>query len=187
MTDHFESVWLEQERWARCGGLPPPFWSIAWPGGQALARYTLDHPNEIRNRAVLDFGSGCGICAIAAAKAGARSVAAYDIDLFAREVLRMNACLNSIELETLDADVIDAPSRWDVILAADMWYERFLAQRVNSWLRTAARHGTRVLLGDCGRAFFPKYAASRRSEYIVSVPRTVNYDGKITSAVWSLH
>ncbi|MGC1281848.1 MAG: hypothetical protein WA895_02840, partial [Streptosporangiaceae bacterium] len=32
---------------------PPPFWAFAWPGGQALARYVLDHPGLVAGRSVL--------------------------------------------------------------------------------------------------------------------------------------
>ena len=35
-----------------------PFWSIYWPGGQALARYIIDNPSTVRGRRVLDVGSG---------------------------------------------------------------------------------------------------------------------------------
>ena len=28
-------------------GVPPPFWAFAWAGGQALARYVLDHPEVV--------------------------------------------------------------------------------------------------------------------------------------------
>ena len=52
-------------------GLPPPFWAFAWAGGQALARYIVDNPEIVRGKTVLDFGSGSGIAAIAAAKMGA--------------------------------------------------------------------------------------------------------------------
>ncbi len=51
--------------------LPPPFWAFAWAGGQALARYVLDHPECVRGRRTLDFASGSGLVAIAAALAGA--------------------------------------------------------------------------------------------------------------------
>ena len=30
---------------------PPPFWAFAWAGGQALARYLLDHPDSVRGPA----------------------------------------------------------------------------------------------------------------------------------------
>ena len=46
-------------------GVPPPFWAFAWAGGQGLARWLLDHPEEVRGRRVLDFASGSGLVGIA--------------------------------------------------------------------------------------------------------------------------
>ncbi|MFI5101679.1 MAG: class I SAM-dependent methyltransferase, partial [Actinomycetes bacterium] len=64
---------------------PPPFWAFPWAGGQALARYVLDHPDTVRGRDVLDLGTGSGIVALAAARAGARHVTAWDTDAEAIE------------------------------------------------------------------------------------------------------
>ena len=63
-------IWQATEETLARGALPPPFWAFAWAGGQALARYLLDHPEIVAGREVLDIGSGSGIVAIAAAKAG---------------------------------------------------------------------------------------------------------------------
>jgi len=56
--------------------LPPPFWAFPWAGGQALARYLLDHPALVAGTKVLDVASGSGLVAIAAARSGALSVVA---------------------------------------------------------------------------------------------------------------
>src|SRR5262245_45925946 len=73
-------VWFETARWLDDDFTNVPFWCVPWAGGQALARYLLDHPEEVRDRRVLDFACGGGIVAIAAAKAGAHVVVAVDID-----------------------------------------------------------------------------------------------------------
>ena len=119
VADDMESLWAHQESVVGRTGLPPPFWCLPWVGGQALARYTLDHPMLVRNQSVLDVGSGSGICAIAAAKAGAHSVAAYDVDAFSRDVLAMNARINHVHIDPLCDDVIGVSSRWDVVLVGD--------------------------------------------------------------------
>ena len=36
-------------------GLPPPYWSYGWAGGQGLARYMLDHPHVVAGKRVVDF------------------------------------------------------------------------------------------------------------------------------------
>ena len=89
-------IWQATEESLARSGVPPPFWAFAWAGGQALARYLLDRPEIVAGRAVLDFGSGSGLVAIAAAKAGARQVLAAEIDHFAAAAIAMNAALNRV-------------------------------------------------------------------------------------------
>ena len=74
--------WARME--AQTGGvLTAPFWATAWPGGQAVARYVLDHPVTVAGRRVLDVASGSGLVAIAAGLAGAAAITANDIDPYA--------------------------------------------------------------------------------------------------------
>ena len=73
-------LWERIERDTGQDQLPPPFWAFPWAGGQALARYLLDHPGQVRGRAVLDLASGSGLVAIAAALAGAASVTPSETD-----------------------------------------------------------------------------------------------------------
>jgi predicted nicotinamide N-methyase len=87
-------LWHRTEEELAQIGVPPPYWAFAWAGGQALARYVLDNPALVRGRHVLAVGAGSGLVAIAAAKAGAASVLAADIDAFARAAMAMNAQFN---------------------------------------------------------------------------------------------
>ena len=152
LGEQVEAVWHEIERALGRTGSPVPYWSAAWPGGQALARYLLDHPAICRGRRVLDLGTGCGIAAIAAALCGAANVEAADVDDWAVRSAQLNAQANGVELQVVQADLIGQPCRWDVVLAGDLWYERFLAARATQWLHDLHRSGATVLLGDPGRA-----------------------------------
>lgn len=86
--------------------LPPPFWAFAWAGGLALARYVLDHPWVVRGRTVFDLASGSGLVAIAAARAGASTVAASELDPFAVAAIGLNARANGVRVATAVADVL---------------------------------------------------------------------------------
>jgi predicted nicotinamide N-methyase len=134
----------------------PPFWAFAWAGGQALARYILDNPKVTAGRRVLDLGSGSGLTAIAAAVTGAASVLASELDPIAITAIGLNAALNKVSISTagdlLDTDGGDA----QVVLAADIWYERRLSARALRLLRLARARGATVLAGDVGRAFLPR-------------------------------
>ncbi len=164
-------LWRKTEEELEVEGVPPPYWAFAWAGGQALARYVLDHHNDVAARDVLDFGSGSGLVAIAAAKAGAQSVLAADIDRFAIAAIRLNAGVNGVHLLMTRDDVIGAPGTWQTILVGDMCYERPLAERLMAWLTQRARAGSRVLLGDPGRSYFPREGVEKLATYRVQTTR----------------
>jgi predicted nicotinamide N-methyase len=145
--------------WDRTERDTPPFWAFPWAGGQALARYVLDHPGVVARRRVFDAASGSGLVAIAAAKAGAASVAAGDIDLNAVAAIGINAAANRVAVSSRAFDLAGGDVRdAEVILAADVFYQRELAVLALGFLRTAAGWGADVLVADPGRAFLPAAA-----------------------------
>src|SRR5579871_1955065 len=99
-------LWHATEASLAQSQLPPPYWAFAWAGGQALARYVLDNPDIVRGGRVLDIGSGSGLVALAAARAGAASVLAADIDPFACAAIALNAAANGAEIAVTPDDVI---------------------------------------------------------------------------------
>jgi predicted nicotinamide N-methyase len=168
-------------------GLPPPFWAFAWAGGQALARYLLDHPDEVAGKRVVDFATGSGIVAIAAAKAGAADVLAADIDGFCAAAVALNAAANGVAVRFTDANLLDAaPPSADVILAADICYEQPLAGLVMAWLGRARAAGTRVLIGDPGRSYFPMSGLTQLAEYRVPTTRELEDAEVKRTGVWEL-
>ena len=160
-------LWRKTEEELAEQGVPPPYWAFAWAGGQALSRYILDHADEVRGKNILDFGSGSGLVAIAAKKAGAARVLAADIDHFAACAIALNAAANNADVKITTEDVIGRGG-WDVILVGDMCYERPLAERLLAWL---AKSNARVLLGDPGRSYFPKSGVSKLATYRVQTTR----------------
>jgi len=161
-------LWRATEEELEKMGVPPPYWAFAWAGGQALARYILDHPEQIMGKHVLDIGSGSGMVAIAAAKAGAASVLAADIDAFSIAAIRLNAAANGVTVAVTQDDLIGAESDWDMVLVGDLFYERPLAERLLAWLKTL---GCPALLGDPGRSYFPKDQVEPLAVYNVQTSR----------------
>ncbi|KAA5601245.1 methyltransferase [Blastochloris sulfoviridis] len=154
--------------------LPPPFWAFAWAGGQALARYVLDHPGTVAGRRVLDLASGSGLVAIAAAKAGA-TVTAAEIDGFAAAAIALNAAVNGVEIGIETTDLLDDPATgaFDVVLVGDAFYERALAARALAFLDRQAAAGAAVLIGDPGRCYLPQARLTRLASFAVPVARDV--------------
>jgi len=129
-------------------GEAPPFWAFCWGSGQALARYLLDNPESVRDKHVVDLGTGSGIAALAAAHAGARTVLALDLDPNSRRAAALNAEHNGLEIETSAT----APEGWDLMLAADVLYETGLRE----WLMGTARTRGPILLADPERTGTPR-------------------------------
>jgi len=184
VADEATALWQKTEEELGAIGLPPPFWAFAWAGGQALARYILDHPETVRGRRVLDFASGSGLVAIAARKAGAAAVTACDIEDFAVAAIRINAEANGVELDVLQADLVGEDRGWDTVLAGDICYEQDLARRVVDWLFALNGRGATVLIGDPGRSYLPKDRLDQVALYEVPVTRTLE-DAEIKkTGVW---
>lgn len=179
-------LWQKTETELEEIGLPPPFWAFAWAGGQGLARYLLDHPESVRGMRVLDFASGSGLVAIAAAKAGAASVEAVEIDAFAEVAIGLNAEANDVTLQIRLADVIGLDEGWDVVLAGDVCYEQGMAGRVIGWLEALQARGAKVLIGDPGRSYLPKARLEEMATYMVPVVGALEDNEIKKTSVWRL-
>jgi predicted nicotinamide N-methyase len=172
LATEIEPIWRSTEEALGKQGVDPPFWAFAWAGGQAVARYLLDHPEQARGKRVLDFATGSGLVAIAAMKAGATSALGADIDPFCAAAVALNAEANGVEVAFTSDDLLNAdPPAFDVICAGDVCYEWPLASRVIDWLRTAHPAGARVLLGDPGRAYLPREGLIPLAMYEVQTTR----------------
>jgi len=183
------SMWQRTELAAGRTGLDPPFWAFAWAGGQALARYLLDHPERVKDRRVTDVASGSGLVAIAAAQAGA-AVTAYDTDPLAVAAIGVNAAANGVTVRAVCADVLDgdgppAPGT-DLVLAGDAFYERGLAARVTRFLERSHARGAVVLAGDCGRVYLPRDRLTPLASYDVPGLRVLEDTDIKRTTVWAL-
>ncbi|WP_417310024.1 class I SAM-dependent methyltransferase [Devosia sp.] len=132
-----------------------PYWAYAWAGGLALALYVQDHPETVAGKAVLDFGSGCGLVGISAAKAGAAKVYATDLDPLAIAATTLNAELNGVAITVLDP--ADPLPRLDLVLAGDVHYHPDVATTATAALDGFLAQGIEVLVGDPHRADLPQH------------------------------
>ena len=173
LADEATDLWQKTEDELGQIGLPPPFWAFAWAGGQGLARYILGHRQLVAGRRVLDFASGSGLVAIAAAKAGAAMVEASEIDDFALAAIVLNAAQNEVSLNLRAGDLIGLDEDWDVVLAGDVSYQKDMAEAVTSWLAALARRGANVLIGDPWRSYLARQLLEPIAEYSVATTRAL--------------
>lgn len=178
------ALWEETE--AAGDTQPPPFWAFAWAGGQALARHVLDSPDLVAGRSVLDLATGSGLVAVAAAKAGAKPVTANDIDPFSLAAAQVNAELNGVTVDPVEADLLDTDTPYGVILAGDVFYSREMAGRVLPFLRRAAGRGALVLVGDPGRTYLPTSGLVKRAAYDIPVIESLESVPFRNTVVWQV-
>ena len=168
-------LWRASEEEAARAGLVEPYWAFSWAGGQALARYVLDHPERFAGKRVLDFGAGGAVEGIAAAMAGAHVVAA-DIDPMAVEAALLNAELARVELQTTTEDLVGrVADAWDVVLAGDVFYGTDMANHVAAWFDSLAGQGVGVYVGDPARGFLDTSPLELLSHY--DAPTDYDADG----------
>ena len=187
LADEITPIWRMTEEELDRIGLPPPFWAFAWSGGQGLARWLLDNPHEVAGKRVLDFATGSGLVGVAAMKAGAAHVLCADIDPFCQAAVGLNAAANGVALDFTDQNLLDAPPpAVDVICAGDVCYEKPMTERVLAWLAVARASGTRVLIGDPHRTYFPKQGLDLLAEYQVPTTRELEDFAIKRSSVWAM-
>ena len=186
LADEITPLWQLTERAMEALELPPPFWAFAWAGGQGLARYLLDHPEEVRGKRVLDFATGSGMVAIAAMKAGAAEALSADIERFCETAVALNAEANGVAVGfTCDYLLSQPAPPFDVILAGDISYEGPTAARVRGWLEAAAANGARVLMGDPDRSYFSRSGLKRLGMYDVPTTRELEDREVKRASVWT--
>lgn len=181
-------IWRRTEEELGELNVPPPYWAFAWAGGQALARYLLDHPALVAGRRVLDLGAGSGLTAIASMRAGSASVLAADIDRIALEAVMLNAAANAVDVRVTLDNLLTAPppAGFQVILVGDLFYERALADLAMAFIEEAGRAGVDVLVGDPGRSYFPRNRFTPMAEFSVPVTRELEDSEIKRTAVWRL-
>ncbi len=140
----------------------PPYWAYPWAGGAALALYLRDCPQSVEGRSVLDFGAGSGLVGIAAAKAGAGSVFAFEPDPIGGVALELNAEANHVVLNLSDAH---APA--EIILAGDVFYDSTVAAKTLPVLMNHLERGAKVFVGDPFRRDLPLPMLDQIAEYQV--------------------
>ncbi len=187
LADEAFDLWEATERQMGTTHLAPPFWAFAWPGGMALARYVLDHPDLVAGRRVLDLAAGSGVVAIAAAMAGAKEVTASEIDPLAVTAITLNATANGVSVRTVLGDILDGDGEdAQVVLAGDVFYEKLMAERVMAFLERVTRRGAQVMVGDPGRTYLPRTRFQQAAVQQVPVNRALEDADVKTTTVWRL-
>ena len=187
LATEYVPIWQATESWLEEKNVDPPYWAFCWPGGQAIARYLLDHPETVRGKRVIDFAAGSGVSSLAAMRAGAASVIANDIDALSLIAAQLNARANGLTIATSVEDWLAGPAaqpNTDVVIAGDVCYEREMSVKALAWLRTHAHAGRLVLLGDPGRNYFSAQGLEELARYDIPTSLQLENRGMRETVVW---
>jgi predicted nicotinamide N-methyase len=143
-----------------------PYWSVLWRSGVALAREVAGLP--LRGQRIVELGCGLGAPSLAAAGRGA-DVLATDRDPAALELLESNAKRNGVQVETArfewsDAQALIARAPFDLVLAADVLYERPAVARLLGLLPQLAPE---ALIAEPGRPAAAPFLEQARKRWTV--------------------
>ena len=189
LASEYVPIWQATEAWLEEQNIDPPYWAFCWPGGQAIARYLLDNPEQVRGKRVIDFASGSGVSAMAAARGGATAVVANDVDALSLVAAQLNAKANALSFEVSVEDWLAGPDgapAADVVIAGDVCYERDMSARALAWLRSHARLGRLVLLGDPGRNYFSAQGLAECARYEIPTSLQLENRGMRETVVWQV-
>jgi predicted nicotinamide N-methyase len=147
-----------------------PYWAELWPSGAALARAVAERP--LAGARVLELGCGLGLPSLAAGLAGAH-VLATDWAPDATELLRRNAERNGVALETAviswtDPAPLVARGPWELVLAADVLYERRNVPLLLDLLPRLIAPGGEILVAEPGRPPAAAFLEAARERWEVS-------------------
>lgn len=173
------TLWYAKEEDLKNLAIGDPYWGFCWPGGQALARFIMDHPSVVQGKRIIDFGAGCGVEGIAAIKSGAKFVLGVDIDPFSAEAIQLNAALNGFTIDTTTRNLIGHPIRdFELLLAGDMFYDPIFSEVLLRWFESLADSGLTILFSDPGRGNVAGSIAEAIASY--RAPADVDLTGKFT-------
>ena len=149
---------IDEEEFAQDERLP--YWADLWPSSVALARHVFEG-EHIAGRRAVELGCGVGLPSVIALARGA-DILATDHYEAALDFTRYNALVNlGRELRTRILDWhtprTQALGYFDLVLVADVLYERRNVPALAALIPTLLTPGGEVLLADPGRKNAPVF------------------------------
>jgi predicted nicotinamide N-methyase len=154
-----DEVAAEEDRRERAGGLRNseplhlPYWAELWDSGGGIAQHLVDRfPAGLTGKKALDLGCGQGLAGCVAAALGAEVLFA-DLESPALLFARFNADPLSQRIRTrqLNWQTDQLGETFDLIIGADILYERGQWVFLEPFWQSHLRAGGTVLLGEPGR------------------------------------
>jgi predicted nicotinamide N-methyase len=131
-----------------------PYWAEVWDSSLAIIEFLAETlpPFDVPRLSVLDLGCGMGLTGTMAASMGARVMFA-DLENDALLFARLNAIAYAPRIRTrqLDWQTARLTEQFDLIIGADILYDKTQWQYLEPFWRGHLKPGGTVLLGEPGR------------------------------------
>lgn len=166
-------LWEAIERASRAR-IETPYFAVAWPGAQAIARVLLDGTIDARAARVVDLGCGSGLALVAAVRKGASKALGVDVDPLAIACAQIVTERNGVacDLRVADAFAISLDDT-DLVLVGDLASRAAHAPHLAALFDRALASGARLVVADSGRPFFSRPSLPEIARFEVAVPRAL--------------
>lgn len=132
-----------------------PYWAELWHSALGLGEFLTRHQKMISGKEIVELGCGLGLPGIVASLLGGRVTFTDYVEEaldFARQNLEHNTDEASATFRVLDWRDPPADRQYELILAADVAYERRFFQPLYDCLQTLLAPGGEIWLTEPGRA-----------------------------------
>jgi len=132
-----------------------PYWTDLWPSAIGLAAYLLERPGMLKNKSVVEIGSGMGLSGMIASQLGAKVI----LTDYLKEAFEAAAILWSIngfnppEFKVMDFRDPDPHLTADIILASDVIYEKRMHLPLIHTFRALSHKDSIILLSEPQRKY----------------------------------
>lgn len=135
-----------------------PFGSVLWPAAIVLSDLLVERPELVRDKRVLDLGTGLGLTAITAAALGA-TVLASDNHTDMPEMFAHNTRLNGVTpaYRHYDWAKPEDLGTFDVVMASDVLYELPACTLLADAIKHTLAPGGLAIVSDPGRPHWPRF------------------------------
>ena len=131
-----------------------PYWAELWPSSVALGEYIIENKEFFSKKSVIELGCGLGLSGMAAHLAGA-NVLFTDYDKYALDYTKKNFLRNfkqTTNVRILDWRDRNFDTKFDILIAADVLYEKRWLSPVFETIVNVIKPGGTVYLAEPGRS-----------------------------------
>lgn len=143
-----------------------PYFGILWPAAEGLSIYLNDHPEIVKNKTVLELGSGLGYPSLVATHLGGKVLTTDyhpDVEEYFKRNLRHSSLVCDYRRLNWREDMTDI-GQFDVVMGSDVLYENKHAREVAKGLIRFMKPGGKILLSDPGRNYLQPFLEAMKIE-----------------------